>query len=923
MAKAKALSRNQLRSNCARFVAEWADAKGEERQEAQSFVADLLAAFGITRRRATLYERRAKRASTGQAGYIDAIIPGQVVIEMKSAGKDLQVAENQALDYLDDLSDAEFPQWILTSDFKTFRLTDLENSDSPTTEFTLQELPDHVDQLAFLAGYQTRKFEDKAQTAATIKAAGIMAELYELLEKAGYNPDDVGIFLTRILFLLYADDAGLWQKDLFYEYIEETTSEDGHDVGGQLANLFQVLNKPKGTWQNTQDELLRRFEYVNGHIFADQIEIAAFNKEMRDHLLDACAFNWASISPAIFGSLFQAVKDPKARRELGEHYTTEANILKTIRPLFLDKLWQRYEDNQDSLPGLRRLRTDLKQMRFLDPACGCGNFLVVAYRELRALDLAIMERIEKLDPPDPYTAPAFFLKTDLPITLDHFAGIELEEWPARIAQTALHLVDHQANKAMELALGKAPEPLPLDQITSIHVGNALRMNWQQIFLPNPNVYIMGNPPFSGHKEQSPSQKQDLQLAWESSRLGHLDYVTGWYKKAADYFQRSPQGQFAFVSTNSIVMGENVATLFAPLFAMGWRIAFAHQTFAWSSEAPGQAGVHVVIIGMEKGRNTTPRLFTYPDIKNEPVEVPAKQINAYLIDGPNVLVTPTRKRLSPSLDAIKAGSTPIDWGHLRVSDEDLPGVQADPVASKYLRPYLGGEEVINDQVRWCLWLADATPQDISSSQVLRDRVSAVRQARLSRKREATRALASTPQLFGEIRQPKSHYLAIPQTFSENRLYATADRLDAEVIASIKLFTAEDPDGFLFGIISSSMFITWQKTIGGRLESRPSFSSSVVWNNLPLPEVPDKLREQIIQAGREVLDVRAQHPERSLAEHYNPLAMDPALVAAHNNLDRYVDKAFGAKQALHSNEERQAILLQRYQELTAQDGQSGTI
>ena len=915
---AKALSRNQLRSNLARFVAEWSDAEGEERQEAQSFVADLLAAFGITRRRAALYEKRAKRASTGQGGYIDALIPGQVVIEMKSAGKSLKAAEAQAMDYLYDLSDAEFPQWILTSDFKTFRLTDLGNLDDPTVEFTLEELPDHVDDLAFLAGYQTRKFGNKAQEAATIKAAGIMAELYELLEKAGYDLDDVGVFLTRILFLLYADDAGLWEKDLFYRYLEETTSEDGSDVGGQLANLFQVLNKPKDTWQNTQNELLRRFEYVNGHIFADKIEIAAFNKEMRDHLLDACAFNWASISPAIFGSLFQAVKDPKARRELGEHYTTEANILKTIGPLFLDKLWQRYEDNRDSLPGLRRLRNELSQMRFLDPACGCGNFLVVAYRELRALDLAIMEQIERLDPPDPYTAPAFFLKTDLPVTLDHFAGIELEEWPARIAQTALHLVDHQANKAMELALGKAPEPLPLDQITGIHVGNALRMDWQQIFMATPNVYVMGNPPFIGQKEKSKEQTNDLKLVWEKGYNGYLDYVTGWYRKAADYFRRSPQGQFAFVSTNSVAQGLPVRHLFRPLFEEGWHVFFAHNTFAWSSEAPKQAAVHVVIIGMEKGRSTAPRLFTYPHVKGEPVEVPAKRINNYLIDAPNVWV-PTRNQgpLSPALPRVNSGSTAFDWGFLTIgNDAELARLKEDRAATKYLRRFLGGEEFINAIDRWCLWLEGLHPHDLADSPELRRRIDQVRTKRLSSERAATLKAAATPHLFGEDRQPGYTYLAIPQTFSENRFYATVGYLPPDVIANKKLFTADDSDGFLFGVISSSMFITWQKTIGGRLKSDPSFSNTLVWNNLPLPDVPEKLRGQIIQAGQEILDVRAQHPERSLADHYNPLAMDPALVAAHNNLDRYVDKAFGAKQALHTNEERQAILLQRYQEMTDQ-------
>lgn len=918
MAKAKTLSRNQLRANATQFVVEWRDAEGEERQDAQSFVADLLAAFGITRRRTTLYEKRATRASTGRHGYIDAIIPGQVVIEMKSAGKDLEAAERQALDYLDDLTDAEFPQWVLTSNFKTFRLTDLEEPDKPALTFTLEELPDHVDDLAFLAGYQVRKFTDKAQETASIKAAGIMAGLYEMMEAAGYTEEHLGPYLMRLLFLMYADDAGIWERDLFHRFLIEETREDGGDLGGQLANLFQILNLPLNERQITQGDLTRRFDYVNGYLFADDLRIAAFTKDMRQQLLDACAFNWASISPAIFGSLFQAVKDPKARRDLGEHYTTEANILKTINPLFMDRLHDRFNTNHDSLPGLRRLRTDMKQMRFLDPACGCGNFLVVAFRELRALDLKIMERINELDPPDPYTAPAFFLEEDLPITLDHFAGIEIEEWPAQIAQTALHLANHQANKQMELALGRAPEPLPLDKIDSIHVDNALHMDWRQIFPPSPNVYVMGNPPFIGQKEKTPQQRTDLKTVWGAGYNGYLDYVTGWYKKAADYYQRSPQGQFAYVSTNSIAQGLPVQYLFKPLFDMGWQIFFAHQTFEWTSEAPKAAAVHVVIVGMEKGRSTPPRLFTYPNIKADPIELPAKRINNYLIDAPTIWINTRTSPLNPLITPLLAGSKAIDWGHYSFDETTVTPIWQDPIAAKYLRLYLGGEEVINDQERWCLWLTEMKPADLDSSTTLTQRVRAVQQKRETSGRNATRKAAGTPHIFGEERQPEHDYLAIPQTFSETRRYATVKYLPKDTIASIKLFTSPDPDGFIFAIISSSMFITWQKLIGGKLKSDPSFSNRIVWNNLPLPEVSDSLRQQIIEAGQHILKVRDERPERSLADHYNPLAMDPDLVAAHDALDRLVDKAFGATKALQTNDERQPVLIKRYQELAADNG-----
>lgn len=911
--RAKTLSLNQLRANAAQFVVEWADAPGDERQEAQSFVADLLAAFGITRRRAALYERRAKRSSTGGHGYIDALVPGTCVIEMKSAGKDLEAAEDQALDYLNDLTDAEFPQWILTSDFKRFRLTDLLGRE--TIEFPLTELPQHVEDLQFLAGYQVRQYGDQAQAAATVKAAGIMADLYEMLATAGYPEHDAGIFLVRLLFALYADDAGVWERGLFEEYIRERTSEDGSDVGGQIANFFQVVNKPENTRQVTQDEMVQRFPYVNGGIFAGAIEIAAFNKQMRDRLLIACGFNWASISPAIFGSLFQAVKDPKARRELGEHYTTEENILKTINPLFMDALNERLEKNWHSIPGLKRLRTDIGKMRFLDPACGSGNFLVIAYREMRALDLKILTRMQELG--DTSEIPAlFFTKDDLPVTLDHFAGIEIEEWPARIAQTALHLADHQANQQMELALGKAPEPLPLDKVDTIHVGNALRMPWESIFEPSPDVYIMGNPPFIGQYLKDTDQRADLQLVWADQYDGYLDYVTGWYKKAADYFRHCVAGQFAFVSTNSIAQGQPVRALFKPLFDVGWHISFAHQTFAWSSEAPGMARVHAVVIGFVKGRDVSPRLFTYPNIKAQPIEVPANRINAYLVDAPNLWVGKRTKPLAP-LPAVNKGSQPTDNGNLLVGPNEYDEVYSDAIARKYLRPFIGAKQMISNSPRWCLWLEDADPSDLKRSPMLRSRVEANRLFReKAPKNGDAYKLRQTPHLMRPNRsRPETPYICIPRHFSEHRNYATVAYYEPDVIAGDANFTAVDPDGFMFGIISSSMFITWQRMVGGRIKSDPRFSKDLVWNNLPLPEVPEKLRRKIIDAGKGIMEVRERHPERSLADHYDPLAMDPALVAAHNTLDRYVDKAFGATRALATNEERQVVLLQRYQEMTA--------
>lgn len=444
---------NEIRTRAAQFIRDWQGEPGDERQQAQSFVRDLLGVYGITQTRAAFYERRVKRSSTGSRGYIDALIPGLVLIEMKSAGKDLIAAEQQALDYIDDLPDPEVPRWVLTSDFHRFRLLDLRaDTSSPPVEFTLAQLRDAADKLAFLAGYGERIFGSKAQEAASIKAAKLMASLYEALEGSGYDDHEASVFLVRTLFALYADDAGVWDRDLFLEFLETRTAQDGSDLGPQLSLLYQVMGREPGRRQSNLDELISRFPYVNGGVFEEPLSIPSFDTAMRNRLVEAAMFNWSAISPAIFGSLFQAVKDKVARRELGEHYTTETNIMKVIGPMFLDELRQRFADGFHDTRALKKLRTDMSDMRFLDPACGCGNFLVVGYRQMRALDLEVLLRIQELTGETSRTM--FFTEEHLAVRLTSFHGIELEEWPAQIAATALHLVEHQANQAMELALGR-------------------------------------------------------------------------------------------------------------------------------------------------------------------------------------------------------------------------------------------------------------------------------------------------------------------------------------------------------------------------------------------------------------------------------------------------------------------------------------
>jgi len=913
----KSLALNEIRSRCAKFVIEWRDSSGDERQEAQSFVRDLLEAFGISETKAALYEKRVQRSSTGNQGYIDALVPGLLLIEMKSAGRPLDLAEAQAFDYIQHLPEAEVPRFILTSDFKNFRLMDIKApKGSDVTEFGLEQLPSRAESLSFLAGYKTRSYGTISQEEASIKAARLMGDLYEALEGSGYSEHESSIFLVRTLFGLYAEDAGIWQRFQFTDFIQSRTAEDGSDLGAQLTMLYQVLNQPMDKRMSNLDEMLLQFPYVNGGAFSEPLSLPAFDKKMRDQLLRACAFDWSEISPSIFGSLFQAVKSPEARRELGEHYTTEINIRKVIDPLFLDELRAEVENVSNNISDLRKLRAKLGDLKVLDPACGCGNFLVVIYRELRTLELSILMRLQKLGDKES-VPPLFFTREDLAVQLSNVYGIEIEEWPARIAQTALLLTEHQANQKMELALGKSPSILPLETVEGIRIGNALQVSWSEVVAPGNNVTIIGNPPFIGHQQKKPGHIADLKEVWGKDYDGYLDYVTAWFKKAADFYINLKGGRFAFVSTNSIAQGQPVEALFKPLFEAGYRIRFAHQTFAWSSEAPGAAGVHCVITGFDKHEKTDPQLFVYANPKSEPVQIPATNINGYLVDAPEFFIEKRSRPLSKQLPVVNFGTMPIDGGNLIVESKDLAKFQADPIAAKYLRPFIGAKELIQGLPRFCLWLEDVIASDVRSSALLKERIDA---CKLFREASTTSGDAfkyrTTPHLFRpNSKRPKVPFACFPRVVSEGRQYFTVGHFDADVIASDAVFTAEDADGFAFAVASSSMFISWQRMVGGRLESRLRFSNTVVWNNLPLPEVTDELRLQIVEAGHKILEFRESKPNSSLADLYDPLAMDPLLIKAHSSLDRLVDRAFGATATLRTELERQELLAKSYRELTA--------
>ena len=929
------LDRDSIRRSLTQFSSFWREridgwksesVTGTERSHAQQYWSDLLKCFGVIPERIDLFERDAGRATTGGAGYIDLFWSGVVIGEAKSLGRDLDVAFDQALDYLagGSIADHEFPKYVLVSDFEHLRIDRL-GDDAWTVEARIEDVADHVDQLMFLAGRETITKQDEVD--ASIAASRLMADMYNAMlgedadagvsDDAAQNPEDEDIavqrtsmWMTRLLFLLYGDDAGLWEEDLFYRFVLYDTTTD--NLGAQLTALFHVLNTPVGQRRRVPQSMAR-FPYVNGSVFHDTLVPEYFDEGFREALLAACRFHWTRISPAVFGAMFQLVKSKEARRVDGEHYTSETNILKVLEPLVLDQLREQAErliaNKSTSQKALRQFRDDLATMQFVDPACGCGNFLVVAYRELRRVETQIIVELRRRER---LTTASFDVSLDQKLSIDQFHGFEVNWWPAKIAETAMFLVDHQANRELAAAVGDAPDRLPIKITAHIHHANALQLAWDAV-LPRPAgpTYVFGNPPFLGDHTRTKEQLSDLRAAWGGKKtLGRLDYVTGWHAKTLQLLANRP-GEFAYVTTNSITQGDQVPRLFEPIYAEGWRIKFGHRTFAWDSEAPGKAVVHCVIVGFTKDRAVRQSLWDYETPNATPIKLRLKTgINAYLVDGASVLVDTRSRPLSPGVPALAKGSMPTDEGNLVVTEEQVESVRADPILSKYLRPYIGTTQMLYGKKRWCLWLDNLDPADLNRSAELRRRIAAVKKFRSESKAETTRDYRHDHlfRQFGFVSDRT--FIALPEVSSVNRRYLPVGFLDSDCIISNKIYGAEDDGGVLFAIASSTMFITWMKTVGGRMKSDLSLSSTITWNNFPIPDLDDQTRAAVIKAGLGIRAARAKYPERTLAEHYNVTAMDPSLVGAHDALDRVIDKAFGATRRITGLEQRQEVLFAHY-------------
>ncbi len=921
------LSWNEIRDRSLAFSREWATECSED-AEAKSFWDGFFNVFGITRRRVASFEAPVKKGD-GQGGFIDLLWKGVLLVEHKSRGKDLERAARQAFDYFPGLKERDLPRYVLVSDFARFRLFDLDSNEQH--DFTLAELPKHVRLFGFIAGYQTRSFGQ--QDPVNVQAAEKLGKLHDQFKATGYDGHALEILLVRVLFCLFAEDTALFERRLFQDYLEQRTAEDGSDLGMHLAQLFQVLDTSPEKRPKTLDEQMATFPYVNGQLFGEMLPIAACDKAMRETLLDCCALDWSRISPAIFGSLFQSIMDTTARRNLGAHYTGETNILKLIHPLFLDELWAEFHKVKRNKNQLFEFLKKLSKLTFFDPACGCGNFLVIAYRELRLLELEVLRHVRQNDQ---MLLDIFQL---IGVNVDQFHGIEIEEWPARIAEVALWLTDHQMNLKVSEEFGQYFARLPLKKAPHIVHGNALRLDWNEVVPAWRLSYLLGNPPFLGKSLQSAAQKEELAAVFHDVKAARvLDYVACWYRKAADYmaFPSSPallpEGEgsnnnprplgesgaerrvrAAFVSTNSITQGEQVGILWPDLFRRGVNLHYAHRTFQWNSEARGKAAVHCVIIGFGLQDVAEKWLFDYDTPKSEPHAIKANNINPYLVDGPDVLL---QRISSPycNVPALAYGSKPVDGGNLLFSEsERIELLAIEPNAERWIRAFMGSEELINGIPRYCLWLKDCPPDELRKMPAVMERINAVKEMRLKSNKEPTRQAAATPAVFAEIRQSSADYIAIPEVSSERRNFVPIGFYPSTTIASNLLYVLPNATLYHFGILSSTMHNAWMRSVCGRLESRYRYSAGIVYNNFPWPEPSDKQQAAIETAAQAVLDARAKFPTSTLADLYDPLTMPPELVKAHQALDRAVDAAYG-RTTFKTEAERVAFLFERYQQLT---------
>lgn len=926
-----------LRNRATVFAQNWQN-RGNEKSEARSYwmelLQDVLQLSDTNNPKTVCFERK-----TGLNGYIDVLmIKARVLVEQKSLGVDLDKPEKrqglmltpiqQAKRYADNLPPSEKPTVLITCNFGLFRIYDLEQdwiASKPQSEFTLADLPNHINELARLFRRESAQETIRVvqQEELSVKAGIYVAQLHDALAKCFPSPDDpaehmaLAMITVRIVFCLYAEDAGLFMANAFHDYVEHSSSDRLHT---DLYDLFLYLDTAPENRPKYPDPRLKSFPYVDGGLFNELIDVPPLTGELRDTLLLISEkFDWRDISPVIFGSLMEETLSRDERRKGGMHYTSVRNIHRVIDPLFLNDLKAELEHAENSpiaggarTKALTALQTHIGSLRFLDPACGSGNFLTETFLELRRMENRIIKDLVDMR----NTLPASQLQLDMgdtvnniQVSIDHFYGIEINGFACAVARTALWIAEQQMLDDTSSIISGVPR-LPFTDTAHILETNALRLDWNTLLPGMECDYVMGNPPFIGQSQKTDEQREDMRLVWADQYDGYLDYVTGWFRKASRYCMKSG-AEFAFVSTNSICQGQPVAALFKPLIDDGWHIKFARTSFKWDAQSRIVAGVSVIVIGFTRMAHGNATLYKLDQVETVP------HINPYLIPGPDIFISKRMKPLGSQSSTVR-GLQPTDGGGLMLKTQaEYEQAMNDPIAAKYVRKCVGADELIKGKNRWCLWLVDAEPDEIQQSTFLKNRVEQVRDFRQKSRKRATRENAKTPWLFQDWNKAEyptdSNLLVIPRHFLD-REYMTVDWMN-NVIVTDACFVMPDSDGLNFAIIESSMFTVWQETMGGRLLEGCRFSSTVVWNNLPVPVLDKKTRQQLIEAGQLVLAARVAHPNSSLKTLYDPKCMPLDLRQAHEELDKIVDVAFGADKWLKDDDDaRLRILFDSYRRMS---------
>lgn len=904
------LSWNEIQDRATEFASRWQD-ETYEKGESQSFWSDFLSIYGVDRRRHGAFFEYAIKKGSGAQGFIDMFWPGKLLAEQKSGGKDLVKAGVQAYEYLETMPDHDLPEAIVVSDFASFQFIHLDTREK--VEFALADLPKHVKLFGFLINQTSKHLSEESPV--NRKAAEAMANLHNQLRDDNYEGHDLEVLLVRLVFCMFADDSGIFDHGVLHEYLLHRTSEDGSDLGPRLMQVFEALNTPLEKRQSSLDEVIASLPYVNGGLFAESIRAPYFTSTMRSELLAAMHLDWSKVSPAIFGSMFQGVMDAKARRNLGAHYTSEKNILRVIKPLFLDDLYVEFAHVLAAGPRkkydeLRKFQDKLANLKFLDPACGSGNFLVITYRELRRLEHKVVAQLARNSDQQDMLANAGEGVGILKVNVDQMYGIEIDEFPSLIAQTAIWLTDHQMNMEYSHQSGRMFKRLPLTVSATIVNANALTIDWADVVAPSELSYILGNPPFIGSNLMTPQMRDDLEINFPNvDSVGLLDFVSAWYAKALHIMQQNSTVKTALVSTNSITQGEQVGILWRYLMGQGAIINFSHRTFKWSNDAKGNAAVYCVIVGFSLQNTAEPKLFEYSDIRSEPNELKAHHINGYLMDAPDIFLS---RRTSPisHVPRLTKGNQPTDGGHLILSTEEKNElINSEPLSAPYVKKLIGAHEAMQGGQRWCLWLVNCPPEQLRKMPLILERVAKVRDKRLASTDPGTQRLAGRSTQFRDLQNPEN-YILIPAHSSENRDYIPIGYFGKEDIPHNSCMIIPDASLYHFGILTSKMHMAWVRAVAGRLKSDYRYSKDIVYNNFIWPEVSDEQKTEIERLAQAVIDARAQFPNASLADLYDPFTMPPSLDKAHAALDKVVDKLY-RRETFVTDADRVAKLFDLYQ------------